>query len=403
MTAQDLDGDIATIRGIGEGFGLSFHEVHFRPATRDNLSELASFGLPNRFSHWYFGGIYKRLKTQQDENMFQILELVLNTDPSYAFLLDSNSYMENRMVIAHVFGHVDFFRNNRWYKLSDKDILNKCEQNSRFMRRLEPMVGKDLLDEVIAAALTISSSVDPFELNPKDRSQKLLYFLADNVPVALRALPRTDPRRRTLSVSARILPRMRTEMDYFDLIGRTQIINEGWASFVERQILRQLFSPAEWLDFSLVFSRRPAHYLIGYALFERAFQMGGWERALAVRSHYEDVTFVDEYLNDDLCRELDLFVQTKDSKTRDYAAKHVKDRIIYEKLFKGQPRVEVVDYDRTTRAIRLENRESERRLDRKRTELFLESLARLWPFDVALADGDTTFHYGAGGFSYERR
>ena len=399
---QDLTHDIATIRRTGESFGLRFLDVHFQSASRDALSELASFGLPNRFSHWYFGGIYKRLKTQQDENMFQILELVLNTDPSYAFLLETNSYLENRMVIAHVFGHVDFFKNNRWYKQSDKGILDTCERNARTIRRMEPVVGKDLLDDIIASALTISSTVDPFELDPNSQRKKLLYFLSENAPIALRALPRSDPRRKVLSVAARILPRMRAEMDYFDLIGRTQIINEGWASFVERSILRHVLTPAEWLDFSLAFSKRPAHYLIGCALFEKAFEQGGWDKILMIRSHYEDIAFVDEYLSDDLCRELDLFVQTKDSTKRNHSARAVKDRIIYEKLFKGQPLVEVEDYERSTRAIALRNIEEGRRLDRRRTELFLQSLYRLWPFDLSLIDGDVTYRYGAAGFSHER-
>ena len=403
LVVDELQRVIKKLRTIGEGFGLSFDEIFFEEATMDNLSMVASFGLPNRFTHWYFGGIYKNLKIQQDEKMIQILELVLNTVPSYAFLLDTNTKLENWMVIAHVYGHVDFFRNNRWYKKSDRDMLNKCEQHARFIRRLTPVVGKERLDDVIASVLTITSSVNPFELDKKKAEKRLLYFLAENVPIAMRALPKSDPRRQQLSVAARVLPRMRKEMDYFDLIGRTQVINEGWASFVESRILKDFVSPEDWLTFSLTFGNRPAPYQIGFALFKSIFEQGGWEKCRHVRSLYEDITFVDEFLTQEHCEQLDLFVMNKDSKKKEYDVRRVKERIIYEKLYKGQPLVVVNDYNRKTREITMVNTEKERRLDRKRTELFLASLHKLWPFEMHLRDGEMTFHFGERGFSHERK
>ena len=59
-------------------------------------------GLPNRFIHWYWGGTYKELVTQQNKEVFSILELVLNTVPSHAFLRSSNTYLQNVLVIARV-------------------------------------------------------------------------------------------------------------------------------------------------------------------------------------------------------------------------------------------------------------------------------------------------------------
>ena len=110
LVVDELQRVIKKLRTIGEGFGLSFDEIFFEEATTDNLSMVASFGLPNRFTHWYFGGIYKNLKIQQDEKMIQILELVLNTVPSYAFLLDTNTKLENWMVIATFMATLIFSR-----------------------------------------------------------------------------------------------------------------------------------------------------------------------------------------------------------------------------------------------------------------------------------------------------
>ena len=49
--------------------------------------------------------------------------MVINSDPSIAFLLDSNSLSENQMVIAHVYAHVDFFKNNMWFGKTNRNIL----------------------------------------------------------------------------------------------------------------------------------------------------------------------------------------------------------------------------------------------------------------------------------------
>jgi stage V sporulation protein R len=399
---KDFEKEIAESIKWGQSFGLSFFDTNFEYAKSDDMSMIASFGLPNRFTHWYFGGLYKSLKVKQDENLIKILELVLNTDPSYAFLLDTNSYLEHRMVIAHVFGHVDFFKNNRWYKRSNRDILNKCEQHARFIRKLTEEVGKELVDELIAAVLTISQSVNPFELDPEIANKRLIYFLCENVPVVERSIKKPGPLKTRLSTAKHLLSRIRLETDYFDLIGRTQIINEGWASFVESRILKEFLSPADWLNFSLLFGARPAPYQIGYSIFSHIFKQGGWEKCLKVRSLYEDITFVDEFLTEDQCRRLDLFVQNKETKEKEYDVKKVKNRIAYEKLYKGQPLLEVVDYNKKTRAITLLNSESDRTLDRKRAELFLKSLFNLWPFEININDGETVFTHNLNGFTHKR-
>src|SRR5438128_10462777 len=106
--------------------GLSFDPVYFRMTDSDEIAEVASMGLPNRFIHWYWGGAYKELVVQQNKELFSILELVLNTKPSHAFLRRANSSLQNVLVIAHVFGHVDFFRHHPWFASSNKQLLDRA-------------------------------------------------------------------------------------------------------------------------------------------------------------------------------------------------------------------------------------------------------------------------------------
>ncbi|MBI4858703.1 MAG: SpoVR family protein [Candidatus Riflebacteria bacterium] len=280
---------IKRMREIGESYGMSYRDIFWRKATQDNLSFVASFGLPNRFSHWYFGGIYKNLKIQQDESLISILELVLNTDPVYAFLLEHNSLLENLMVIAHVYGHVDFFRNNAWYVKSDRNMLNRCEFHARTIRELAATHGQAKVDDMIEASLTIANTVNPFERDPKKKRERLIYFIRDHTRTLASTTKKSDPRHTDLKLAHQVLSMMCLEMEYFDLIGRTQIINEGWASFVEFKILEKVLKPKEWLEFTLQFSKRPAPYLIGFTLFNACFRRGGWPEVLQIRNDYEDI------------------------------------------------------------------------------------------------------------------
>ena len=382
---------------------LGYLPIHFRMATQDDLAEIASFGLPNRFNHWYFGGVYKNLKLQQDQEIFRILELVLNTDPIYAFLLDSNTRLENLTVIAHVLGHVDFFVENCWYSRSDKQILNRCEYHARTIRSLRDEHGKEHIDGLITAALTLATYATAFEKDPAERRKRPFYFLQERLEKAARRAPAEDEFGDHCRLAGRILGMMQREQEYFDLISRTQIMNEGWASFVEFKLLEDYLPPEQWMGFSLSFSKRPAPYLIGFTLYQDIFKRRGWEGVKEVRRYYEDVAFVDEFLTQDLSRELDLFVMDRESGERDYDVRKVKEKIIEEKLYKNSPVVEVKGIDEDSGELKLISTDPDRTLDRKRTELFLAEIFRLWPRPLLLSDAENDYRRNAEGFSREKR
>src|SRR5207245_6275120 len=125
---------IDRIEALARERGLSFDPVYFRLTDSDEIAEVASMGLPNRFIHWYWGGAYKELVVQQNKELFSILELVLNTKPSHAFLRRANTYLQNVLVIAHVFRHVDFFRHNHSFAKSKKKMLHEAARHQRCIR-----------------------------------------------------------------------------------------------------------------------------------------------------------------------------------------------------------------------------------------------------------------------------
>ena len=54
----------------------------------------------------------------------KIYEIVLNSDPGLAFLLDTNPEIANLLVATHVFGHVDFFKNNLCFADTNRRMVN---------------------------------------------------------------------------------------------------------------------------------------------------------------------------------------------------------------------------------------------------------------------------------------
>lgn len=375
---------IENIEGLARQKGLSFDPVYFRVTDSDEIAEVASMGLPNRFIHWYWGGAYKELVMQQTKELFSILELVLNTRPSHAFLRSTNSYLQNVLVIAHVFGHVDFFKNNHWFAKSNKNMLNEAERHARAIRKYEERYGRDRVEPLLDALLTVSGTVNAFERSSAERRKRLIYFLEERAPL-------DDWERHVLQM-------LREESEYFDLIQRTHIINEGWATFIEAELLRDVLDTPAWATLSVQLSNRPAPYTIGYALFKRVKAERGFAEALETRMYYEDVRLIDEVLTEDLIRRLDIFVYDPKEKQKNYDLQQVKEMLITQKLFKGEPHIEV-EPGPHHRELILVHREEDRKLDVKRVGLFLKAVHSLWRNPVKLRANGKLYAYDRRGLS----
>ena len=79
----------------------------------EQMNEVAAYGgFPTRYPHWRFGMEYEQLAKSYEYGLSKIYEMVINNNPSYAYLLEGNSLVDQKLVMAHVYGHVDFFKNN---------------------------------------------------------------------------------------------------------------------------------------------------------------------------------------------------------------------------------------------------------------------------------------------------
>src|SRR5262249_43309367 len=116
----NLPPDLRALKGEIEGharsFGLDFYETIFEVVDADDLNEIAAYGgFPTRYPHWSFGMAYEELRKGYDYGLSKIYEMVINNDPCYAYLMRCNHTVDQKLVMAHVYGHCDFFKNNAYF------------------------------------------------------------------------------------------------------------------------------------------------------------------------------------------------------------------------------------------------------------------------------------------------
>ena len=113
------------VRQHARSCGLDFFEVIFELLDYDQLNMVVAYGgFPTRYPHWRFGMLFEELNKTYTYGLQKIYELVINNDPVVAYLVRSNSDLEQKLVMAHVFGHADFFKNNLWFSKTNRRMIN---------------------------------------------------------------------------------------------------------------------------------------------------------------------------------------------------------------------------------------------------------------------------------------
>jgi stage V sporulation protein R len=344
--------DLEKITLIAKEFGLDFYNMRFEICPAEIIYTFGAYGMPTRFSHWSFGKSFNRMKTQYDYNLSRIYELVINSDPCYAFLLDGNSLIQNKLVAAHVLAHCDFFKNNQWFRHTSQNMIETMARNAERIREYEFKHGRVIVEGFLDAVMAIQEHIDPrfnigkaqknntsidtpkspyddlwdiskkpdLEKNQKDNKKNpeipekdILGFIAYN------AKELDDWERDIIFI-------VREEMLYFWSQIETKIMNEGWATLWHSRIMRELdLNEDETIEFAKmhagVLQKQKTGinpYLIGLKIWEdiekRQKSQGqgqGKEKMFEIRATENDVSFIRNYLTKELVEELDLFIFQK--------------------------------------------------------------------------------------------
>lgn len=369
---KELKRAIQEITEIAKGFGLDFYPMRYEICPSDIIYTFGAYGMPTRFSHWSFGKAFHRMKLQYDLGLSKIYELVINSNPCYAFLLEGNSLIQNKMIVAHVLAHCDFFKNNVRFRNTNRQMVESMAASAERIRQYEIQYGKQEVEEFLDAVLSIQEHVDPSLVSlphPQDWVQERevqerksrwssqyddLWRLDEEkkqnkqseLPdkrIRKRAFP-PEPVKDILLFIEEFSPNLepwqrdimtilRDEMLYFWPQLETKIMNEGWATYWHQRILREMdLTEEETIEYAKLnagvvqASRTYINpYYLGLKMFEdierrwnnpteeERMKYGrvpgmGREKIFEVRELDSDISFIRNYLTKELVEELDMYI-----------------------------------------------------------------------------------------------
>lgn len=268
---------------IARGYGLDCFETIFEMVDYEEMSMLAAFGgFPARYPHWRFGAEYDEMMKSYSYGLSKIYEMVINTNPCYAYLLNANPLADQKLVIAHVYGHCDFFKNNAWFSKTNRRMLDQMANHAARINRYIDRHGYETVESFIDTCLSVEDLIDfqlPFASHPErkpvtnkkdEEAIPVNRFEAKgymegfiNPPEVIeserqrraderderesrRSFPETPSRDVLLFMLEHaplkdwqhdILSIIRDEAYYFAPQGQTKIMNEGWASYWHSTIM----------------------------------------------------------------------------------------------------------------------------------------------------------------------
>jgi stage V sporulation protein R len=457
---KGLEGALEQIWDVARHFGLDPYPVRFEIVPATVMYEIGSYALPGRYSHWTFGKAYHRMKTMYDFGLSKIYEVVINTNPAYGFLLETNSPVQNKLVMAHVLGHVDFFKNNVYFSRTNRRMVETVSTHAGRMSEYEFRYGRKTVEHLLDAVLSIEEHIDPnFFIRREDprreddkarktspkpgryddlwnigrrpeeepapeegeqtRGQSLpekdlIYYITRNSP-SLKDWQRD------------VLAMVHEEMEYFVPQMQTKTLNEGWASFWHARIMRELdLADEEHVEFAElhagVVSPHKGQlnpYYLGYKILEdierrwdsptaeereKFGRKGGEGRAklFEVREMENDVSLLRNYLTEELCEELDLFVyelvDEEEWTVTEKRWERVRDQLVSNMTNFGFPYIVVADGDYNgNRELYLKHQYEGAELDMAYARKVLEHVHTLWGRPVHLEtvvdDEPVRLHY----------
>jgi stage V sporulation protein R len=454
------------IESHARNYGLDFFDVIFEILPYNAINMVAAYGgFPTRYPHWRFGMEYEQLSKSYTYGLSKIYEMVINNNPCYAYLLEGNSLVDQKIVMAHVYAHCDFFKNNLWFRHTNRKMMNDMANHATRVRRYMSKVGVETVESFVDTCLSLENLIDLHAPMIRREQQETAEAPSGEEETQPTEVPRLPVQRRYLDpfinpaefienqkkkmakdhvrshASSRAVRRdvlgclmehaplkrwqrdvmgiVREESYYFAPQGQTKIMNEGWATYWHATIMTQkALSDAEVIDFadhhSATLGTRPGRlnpYKIGLELFryiEDKWNRGrfgkeydecadlekkrrwnkhlgkGREKIFEVRRLHNDVTFIDEFLDEEFCLQQKLFGYGFDEHsnnweitTREY--KKVKNQLLFGLTNFGQPTVEVVDMNHQNRGelLLLHHHEGiDLKLDW--AQATMEALSRIW-------------------------
>jgi len=149
------------VEGYAVEMGLDYFPVLFEMLDWKQINMVAAYGgFPNRYPHWRFGMEYEQLSKSYSYGLSKIYEMVINNNPCYAYLLHSNTTMDQKMVMAHVYGHSDFFKNNLFFSHTNRKMMDEMGNHKTRIKKYIDKHGLEEVENFIDICLSLENLID---------------------------------------------------------------------------------------------------------------------------------------------------------------------------------------------------------------------------------------------------
>ena len=419
------------IESKAKELGLNFYPQEFEIiGFNEMLGYEAYVGMPSRYPHWSFGKSYEKNKTLYSFNLTGLpYEMVINSNPCLAYLMRENTLPLQILTMAHVYGHNDFFKNNRLFKEGTraKLALEMFKLDGEIIREYinAPGIGYEKVERILDAAHAIRYNIgrvigrkeitdEEIRKNRIDDYKKAIENksildmdmvieepILDKIPLE----PYDDVvgfiiKYGKLEEWERDIVRIvKRETEYFMPQIETKTMNEGWASYWHYNILKSLDLP-EGLHFEFLKRHNDVvapilgglnPYYVGFKMFEDIERRYGKDKIFEVRAMERDASFIRRYLTQELCEELNLLQYGK--KSFDYVIeevsdeggwKEIRDNLAFTAGLGSIPYIRVTDLNTRDLTLTLEHVYDGRELEATYAKETLKYVQQLWGYKVRL-------------------
>ncbi len=267
------------IGDVARRYGLDCYPHQLEIISSEQMMDAyASIGMPIYYHHWSFGKHFLSTENRYRRGQMGLAyEIVINSDPCIAYLMEENTLPMQALVIAHAaYGHNSFFKGNHLFKqwTSADAIVDYLVFARNYIAQCEERHGEEAVERLIDACHALSNlGVDRYKRSPRlsleketlrqkereaylqaqvndlwrtlppalakeaapqerrfpeEPEENLLYFVEKNAPLL-------EPWQREI---VRIIRKI---AQYFYPQRQTQVMNEGWATYWHYTLLNTLY------------------------------------------------------------------------------------------------------------------------------------------------------------------
>ena len=337
-TFEDLEKFDIEICSIAESHNLDWFPIVYESCDYyEMIGHMSYHGMPSHYGHWSYGKTFERTHQRYNLGMEGLpYELIINSNPSIAYLMRENPLYLQVLIMAHCVGHSDFFKQNKEFSETEPERVVSRFRNAK--KRIQgyvedPSIGIEKVERILDATNALQFHINRYSRNYRTIEQQRAFALESYRKSDDENLEYPDMKKIPLEPEydmfgfliehgknldaweLDVLEICRDEAYYFLPQMQTKIMNEGWASFWHYRINHELKLPDSMhLPFLKSHNQviRPHAggvnpYHVGFVMFQDIEERFGIEECFIARKTCNDHAFLRQYLTQELCEKLGFF------------------------------------------------------------------------------------------------